>query len=84
MTMVQNVRNNIISRIKSTDTVYEKVRIIHDYLVDNITYDDTSQGELKHTLLAALIYNRAVCEGYAKSFKYIADGLRNTNNYCSR
>ena len=82
--MVENVRANIIAKTNSKNTVYEKVKIIHDYLVDSITYDETSQGELKHTLLSALIYNRAVCEGYAKSFKYIADGLRNTNNYCSR
>ena len=83
--VVENVRQNIISRVKSTDTIYEKVKTIHDYLVDNITYDQTSSGELKHTLYAALIYNRAVCEGYAKSFKYIADGLRNTyNNSCRR
>lgn len=83
--VVENVRQNVISKVKSTDTIYEKVKIIHDYLVDNITYDQTSSGELKHTLYAALIYNRAVCEGYAKSFKYIADGLRNTyNNSCWR
>lgn len=82
--MVENVRANIIAKTNSRNTVYEKVKIIHDYLIDNIIYDETSQGELKHTLLAALIYNRAVCEGYAKSFKYIADGLRNTNNYSSR
>ena len=82
--MVENVRKNIMAKTNSTQTVYEKVKIIHDYLVDNITYDETSQGELKHTLLSALIYNRAVCEGYAKSFKYIADGLRNTNNNCCR
>ena len=83
--VVENVRQNVISKVKSTDTIYEKVKIIHDYLVDNITYDQTSSGELKHTLYAALIYNRAVCEGYAKSFKYIADGLRNTyKNGCWR
>ena len=58
--VVENVRQNIISRVKSTDTIYEKVKTIHDYLVDNITYDQTSSGELKQTLYAALIYNRAV------------------------
>ena len=46
--------------------------------------DNELENSPHSSSLSALIYNRAVCEGYAKSFKYIADGLRNTNNNCCR
>lgn len=70
---VEQMRNSLIQR--TSGSAVDRVKQIHNYLVDNVEYDDKSEGELKHTLYAALIHNRAVCEGYAKAFKYVADGL---------
>lgn len=44
---------------------------IHDYLIDNIEYDITTDN--KFNLQGALIEGKAVCEGYARTFKYLCD-----------
>lgn len=43
---------------------YEKVKAIHDYLIERISYDRTLR---KHSAYDALINKSAVCEGYATS-----------------
>ena len=58
-----------------TRNVYQDIKKIHDYLVDNIEYDKTYSGENVYNIYGALIDNRCVCEGYAKAFKYLLDGL---------
>lgn len=52
----------------------EKVLQVHNYLIDNIVYD-TSNDEISssHTIYGALVNKLAVCDGYAKAFKYILD-----------
>ena len=44
---------------------YEKVKAVYDYICENVRYDKTSSGTLKHTAYAALINKTAVCQGYA-------------------
>lgn len=57
-------------------STYDKVLKVHNYLVDNITYDSSgSDMDISHTLYGALINKTAVCDGYAKAFKYILDNL---------
>lgn len=52
----------------------EQVKLIHDYLIDHITYD-TSINPMSHTAYGAVIQGDAVCDGYAESFKYLLDKL---------
>ena len=47
-------------------TMYEKVKCIHDYLCDRITYDENAKHA--YSAYGALIDKKAVCEGYAESF----------------
>ena len=44
---------------------YEKVKAVYDYICENVRYDKTSSGTLKHTAYAALINKTSVCQGYA-------------------
>ena len=48
---------------------YVKIRKIYDYVIENVTYDDTNLNDdsykLKYTAYAALIDHTAVCQGYA-------------------
>lgn len=53
------------------DTMYDKVKSIHDYLCEITTYD--SSAAHGHSAYGALIDGRAVCEGYAEAFKLICD-----------
>lgn len=54
---------------------YEKIREVHNWLIDNIEYDINLETQEPYSISGALTEGRAVCEGYARSFKYIMDGL---------
>lgn len=54
---------------------YEKVREVHNWLVDNIEYDLALEASEPYSISGALTEGKAVCEGYARSFKYIMDEL---------
>ena len=70
---IEAVLNNIISSLSGS--TYNKVKQVHDYLIDNIVYDSESDLSLSHGIYGALVNNLAVCDGYAKSFKYILDNI---------
>lgn len=46
----------------SQKTSYEKVKLIHDYIVNNITYDTTYT---KYNAYDALVHKTSVCQGYS-------------------
>ena len=50
------------------ETEYNKVYKIYKYICDNVDYDYTSSGTLKHTAYAAMCNKTAVCQGYALLF----------------
>ncbi len=52
---------------------HEKVKSIHDYLADNITYDSTLAESNIFDVYGALVNGLCVCEGYAEAFKLICD-----------
>lgn len=60
-------------------TDLEKLRFLHDYLAENITYnwgesDPKSQREV-HTIVGALLKKSCVCDGYARAFRLLCDYL---------
>lgn len=71
--MIEQEKNNLVNQCQDKSTV-EKIKIVHDYLVDNIEYD-LEAGENIYNVYGALIDKKSVCEGYARSFKYIMDDL---------
>ena len=52
---------------------HEKYKSIHDYLANNIVYDDTISESNIFDVYGALINGVCVCEGYAEAFKLICD-----------
>ena len=54
---------------------YQKIQYIHNWLIDNIKYDTTYSKPNTRNIYGALISGDVVCEGYAKSFKYLLDKL---------
>ena len=65
---------NKILRNKTNNT-YENIKMVHDYLIDNLEYDTTLSGGYIYDIYGAMVNKVAVCEGYAKSFKYLMDRL---------
>lgn len=71
---IEEVKNNIIAQTTGKSD-YEKIKIIHDYLVDTIEYDTTVSNEYIYNLYGALVLKNCVCEGYAKAFQYLMNEL---------
>ena len=74
-TQLDIVTKSIIDQANTQTTLYDKVKFIHDYLVDNINYSSDENEASADTIYGALINKVCVCEGYAKSFKYLLDKL---------
>lgn len=69
----ENIVNNLINKLPNTSD-YTKALEVHDILVNSLEYDSTSKN-YAHNMYGALVEHKVVCEGYAKSFKYIMDSL---------
>lgn len=70
---VRNERNFIISKTYGSDE--DKIRVVHNYLVENLEYDSSVSKDNIYNIYGALVSKMTVCEGYARSFKYIMDEL---------
>lgn len=69
---IKNIKDNILASIENKNE-FEKIKTIHDYLVDNISYEETLSKTNIYNIYGALIQKECVCEGYAKAFKYLLD-----------
>ncbi|MBR3249485.1 MAG: hypothetical protein IKF83_02160 [Clostridia bacterium] len=70
---IEQEKNNILSNVSGNTE--NKIKQIHDYLVDNLSYEQTISKPNIHNLYGAIINKECVCEGYAKAFKYLLDGV---------
>ncbi len=52
---------------------HEKLKSIHDYLADNIVYDNTISESNIFDVYGALVNGVCVCEGYAEATKLLCD-----------
>lgn len=71
---IEQVRNDLLNN--KTGNTYNNIKMVHDYLVDNIEYDTSISKSNIYDIYGALINHVAVCEGYARSFKYILDSMQ--------
>ncbi len=71
---VESAKNNIIAN--RTGNTYDDIKMVHNYLVDNIEYDTTISKANIYDAYGALINHECVCEGYARAFKYIMDNMQ--------
>ena len=61
----------MISEAKTKANDYEKIKYVHDYLVDNISYDESLEASNTHNMYGALVNKTCVCDGYANAFQYL-------------
>lgn len=71
--IVEQYKNSIVEACKDLSTV-EKIRYVNNYLIDNTQYD-ISAGNNVYNIYGTLVEKKAVCEGYARTCKYILDDL---------
>ena len=76
---IEQDKEQIISNIANKNS-YEKIKTIHNYLIDTIEYEDTITQNHIYDIYGALINKKSVCEGYAKTFQYLMNeiGIENT------
>lgn len=75
---IEQVKNQILVQLEGKSD-YQKIKMVHDYLIDTIEYEsDLNQSNI-YDIYGALIERRCVCEGYAKTFQYIMNevGIEN-------
>lgn len=73
---VEDTLDAIINKMpKAYETRYERLKYIHDYLVKSVIYDTTQRENKIHSASGALLYQRSVCEGYAKAFKMACEKM---------
>ena len=70
---VEKVKDYFVQN--KTGDVYSDVKLIHDYLVDSIEYDETLSESNIYDIYGALVNKKSVCEGYARAFKYLLDSI---------
>ena len=68
---IEQIKNQVMSGLSGNRE--KQIRHIHDYLIENLNYDQTISGSNIYNLYGALVNKSCVCEGYAKAFKYLLD-----------
>lgn len=74
----KKIRDKIVNNLKGYSN-YEQIKYVHNWLIDNLEYDTTYKQTDIHNVYGALVNRKVVCEGYARAFKYILDGLNIEN-----
>lgn len=65
---------SVIAEAEQLGSDYERLKYIHDWIVNNTTY--TKTGSLsKSEADGPVVYGSALCEGYSKAFMYMAQSM---------
>lgn len=70
---IEQVKNQILQN--KTGNAYEDIKMVHDYLIDTISYDSSLSKQNIYNVYGALVNRECVCEGYARAFKYVLNEL---------
>ena len=73
LSQIEQVKEQVLKN--KTGNVYDDIKMVHDYLVDTISYDSTLSKQNIYNVYGALVNKECVCEGYARAFKYLLDNL---------
>ena len=74
---LEAVAADIISQAESQADDYSKVKFIHDTIIENCSYLEHvyDENSFVYTAAGPLVYNKGVCEGYAKAFSYLVQSM---------
>lgn len=73
MNEIKKVKQEIVKNIPEND--FAKIVYVHNWIIDNMKYDITTTKENNANIYGGLVKKEVVCEGYAKTFKYLLDEL---------
>ena len=75
LSQTDTIRQMIVQAIPANSTNFQKILYVHDWLIENLSYDETLGEANRSNIYGALIEKKVTCQGYAKAFKYIMDAL---------
>lgn len=67
----ERVAVNFVETLSGTDE--EKLKQIHDWILNGAEYDDTNGVSNIRSIYGAIIQKKCVCAGFAFAYKYVAD-----------
>lgn len=70
---IKKVKQDIIASLSDTDDEWQTELEIHDYIVDNCTYELSEPRLVCSSVYGALVNGRAACEGYSRAAKLLFD-----------
>ena len=71
---VEAIANDVISKTYNYNSLYSKVKCIHDFIIDNCEYN--KENDVNNSdIYGNLVKKKSVCEGYAKAFKYLLNKI---------
>lgn len=73
-TSFKNITDSVVKEADKQISDYEKLKYIHDWIINRTKYNKTA-GAYVSEADGAVIYGRALCEGYSKTFMYLAQEL---------
>lgn len=71
----------ILAQAASLSDNYEKEKMVHDVLIDRVTYNMGAQ--MNQSAYSALVNGQTVCAGYARAFQYLMQQLGIPCYYCT-
>lgn len=71
---IEDIRTQVMSILGPYDNA-RKIKVVNEWMIENLSYDDSEGNINKYNLYGAIAETRVVCEGYARMFKYIMEGL---------
>ena len=64
---------------KCTGNKAKDIKIIHDYIIENVDYDEKNEAIGTYSIYGALVEKKCVCEGYARALKYLLEKVEIEN-----
>ena len=71
---LENIKEQMIEQT-ANDNIYTKIAKVHNWLTYFVNYEESTNSKDQYTIYGALKNGKAVCEGYARAFKYLMDGI---------
>ena len=69
---IKSVKDDILKDASGNN--YDKMKYVHDWIVDNVKYDAAINNNTSN-IYGCLVNKAVICEGYARTFKYLMDEL---------
>lgn len=70
---IEAAASECLSGIPADASEYDKIRIVFEYLVNTVDYDENAQDN--QNIYSALVRKRSVCAGYSRAVQYLLDRL---------